>query len=521
MALPSAMVAAAVLAASTISISAAVLFAVTAIGLLAWAWRLLRKVDNAAQRIDAVRGDASSSDSLEDGLAAIERKMAALNHRMAAAHPISGLPVREALLAQMNSDRTGMLGVIAFTDFDRLTAFDPALGERIFAASAARLRSMLPPDRFIAQIDRGHVGLWFGGAVAVATAQAELEAIGYALGEAIEDNGTTIIPQIGIRQARFDEADEIEPGALIARTLALFALPAGAIPKPDQPAVDYADLARDRYALEQDLRQAISRRELRLEFQPLIDAGAGRVCGAEALIRWNHVERGAVPPARFIPIVEAMGMASEIGMWALNAAAREAQRWATHGLEHVRVAVNVSGLQLERDDLPILVQRTLERHELGPSALEIELTESVATSDAEHCRQIFKGLRAIGVKLAVDDFGTGYSGFSSLRTLAFDKIKIDREFVTGVDTRTDSQAICQSIIALGRGLGIRVLAEGVERREEYEWLRRHGCQHFQGYYFARPMRSEAFVAFVRDSARLTEMLRLGVTPNQIEEKLRA
>jgi EAL domain-containing protein (putative c-di-GMP-specific phosphodiesterase class I) len=127
----------------------------------------------------------------------------------------------------------------------------------------------------------------------------------------------------------------------------------------------------------------------------------------------------------------------------------------------------------------------------------------------------------MGVKLAVDDFGTGYSGFSSLRALAFDKIKIDREFVTDVDTRTDSQAICQSIIALARGLGIRVLAEGVERREEYEWLRRHGCQHFQGFYFARPMSGEAFIAFVRDTARLTELLRLGVTPKQIEERLRA
>lgn len=519
--LPSATVAAAVFAASTINVSAAVLFGVTAVGLLAWAWRLQRDVDSAVGRIDAVRGAPACLDSLEDGVSAIEQQMASLNHRLATAHPVSGLPMREALLARIKSDRIGMLGAIAFDDFDRLTAFDPALGERVFAASAARLRSMLPPDRFVAQVDRGHVGLWFGGAVDQAATHAELDAIGYALGEEIEDNGTTIMPQIKIRLARFDEADGIDAGAFIARTLASFTLAAGVTTTPDQPAVDYAGLARDRYALEQDLRQAMARRELRLDFQPLIDAGAGRVCGAEALIRWDHAERGAIPPARFIPIVEAMGMASEIGMWALNAAARAAQGWAASGLGNLRVAVNVSGLQLERDDLPILVQRTLERHELGPTALEIELTESVATSDADHCRRIFQGLRAMGVKLAVDDFGTGYSGFSSLRTLAFDKIKIDREFVTDVDTRADSQAICQSIVALGRGLGIRVLAEGVERREEYEWLRRHGCQHFQGYYFARPMSSEAFVAFVRDTARLTELLRLGVTPDLIEEKLRA
>ncbi|QDZ09219.1 EAL domain-containing protein [Sphingomonas panacisoli] len=520
-ALPCATVAAAVFAASTINISAAALFGVTAIGLLVWAWRLRRDVSIAAQRNDVASSDMSSSHRLGNDVAAIEEQIASLNHRLATAHPISGLPMREALLAQMKADRAGLLGAIAFADFDRLTAFDPALGERIFAASTSRLRSMLPPSRFVAQVDRGHVGLWFGGDVDEAAAHAELDAIGYALGEEIEDNGTVIIPQIKIRQARFDEADGIEAGAFVARTLASFTLATGATATPDQPVVDYAGLARDRYALEQDLRQAMSRRELRLEFQPLIDAGAGRVCGAEALIRWDHAERGAIPPARFIPIVEAMGMASEIGMWALNAAAREVQQWAAQGLDPLRVAVNVSGLQLERDDLPILVQRTLERHELGPTALEIELTESVATSDAKHCRRIFQELRAMGVKLAVDDFGTGYSGFSSLRALAFDKIKIDREFVADVDMRTDSQAICQSIVALGRGLGIRVLAEGVERREEYEWLRRHGCRHFQGYYFARPMSNDAFVAFVRDTARLTDLLRLGVTPDQIEEKLRA
>jgi len=519
--LPYAAVAVAVGVSATISIAAAAIFGATTVVLLVWNRRLQRDVAAATRRMDAVRAGPSPSATLADGVAAIEQHMASLHHRLAAAHPVSGLPMREALLARINADRRGILGAIAFADFDRLTAFDPALGERMFAAAVARLRHMLPSDRFVVQVDRGHVGLWFGPETDEPAARAELDAIGYALGEEIDDDGTKIVPQVRIRLARFDDADGIDASAFIARTLASFTLAGGVSASADQPAVDYAGLARDRYALEQDLRQAISRRELRLEFQPLIDAGVGRVSGAEALIRWDHPERGAIPPTRFIPIVEAMGMASEIGLWALNTAVREAQGWAAQGLGQLRVAVNVSGLQLERDDLPILVQRTLERHELAPSALTIELTESVATSDAEHCRRIFQQLRAMGVKLAVDDFGTGYSGFSALRTLAFDKIKIDREFVTDVDTRTDSQAICQSIVALGRGLDIRVLAEGVERREEYEWLRRHGCHNFQGYYFARPLRGEAFVAFVRDTARLTELLRLGATPKQIDERLRA
>jgi EAL domain-containing protein (putative c-di-GMP-specific phosphodiesterase class I) len=496
-------------------------FVVVAAALLAWNWHLDRGMTRATARLEAIQTTLpDTSESTNGGIDSLEQRLAALHHRLAPMHPVSGLPVREALLAQMNADRHGLLGAIAFADFDRLTAFDPALGERVFATSAARLRAMLPPDRFIAQVDRGHVGIWFGVSATESEARAQLDAIAYALGEEIEADGKRIVPQIKVRLAEFDQGGGIEAGAFLARTLASFTLSAGAA-AATTPAGDYADLARDRYALEQDLRQAIARRELRLDFQPLIDAGAGRACGAEALIRWNHPERGSIPPARFIPIVEAMGLASEIGMWALNAAARQATEWRAAGLGNLRIAVNVSGLQLERDDLPILVQRTLERHDLGAAALEIELTESIATSDTDHCRRIFQQLRAMGVKLAVDDFGTGYSGFSSLRTLAFDKIKIDREFITGVDSRRDSQAICQSIVALGRGLGIRVLAEGVERRQEYEWLRRHGCHHFQGFYFARPMSGEAFAAFVRDTDKLRDVLRLGTTPKQIEERLRA
>jgi EAL domain-containing protein (putative c-di-GMP-specific phosphodiesterase class I) len=442
-----------------------------------------------------------------------------LAHRLLPFHPVSGLPTRETLLAHIAADRAGMLGAIAFADFERLTAFDPALGERVFATAIERLRRMLPPDRVVAQVDRGQVCLWFTNRTSDEV-RAELDAISYALSDAIEDGETRVVPEIKLRVGRYDAADGMVPTAFLARTLASFALPEGVSATPSRQS-DYAELARERYAMEQDLRQAIDRRELRLEYQPLVDAGLGCVGGAEALMRWTHPERGPVPPSRFIPIVESMGLANEIGLWALNAALREARCWQIGGLGKLRVAVNVSGLQLERDDLPVLVQRTLQRHELPASALEIELTESVATSDAEHCRRIFQELRAMGVKLAVDDFGTGYSGFSTLRTLAFDKIKIDREFVTDVDTRRDSQAICQSIIALGRGLGIRVLAEGVERQGEYQWLRRHGCQHFQGYYFAPPLSPDAFTAYVRDTAAFKAQLKVDVGPDQISERLRA
>jgi EAL domain-containing protein (putative c-di-GMP-specific phosphodiesterase class I) len=494
-----------------------ILFALTAVAALSVMgnWMLVRRLRTMASNRGPVADGSQGEEATDD----VSSRLASVGHRLSAIHPVSGLPVREALLARMKADGEGLLGAIAFADFDRLTAFDPTLAEAMFATATARLRTMLPHDRFVAQVDRGQVGLWFGSSFSEGAARAELDAVCYALGEEITVGDQCLTPLIKARLARFEATAAIEANAFVARTLASFTLAAGAAAAADRN-VDFADLAQDRYALEQDLRQAIFRRELRLEYQPLIDAAAGQVCGAEALIRWDHGTRGPIPPSRFIPIVEAMGLASEIGLWALNAAVRQAHEWRVNGLDHLRMAVNVSGLQLERDDLPILVQRTLERHDLGPSALEIELTESVATSDADHCRHIFEGLRAMGVKLAVDDFGTGYSGFSSLRTLAFDKIKIDREFITDVDRRADSQAICQSIIALGRGLGIRVLAEGVERAQEYATLRRHGCQHFQGFYFGRPMGGDAFAAFARNTETLSRLLAADPLAS-IETRLRA
>ena len=459
--------------------------------------------------------------TLAGAITVVEQTLATTQHRQLISHPVSGLPMREALLARIETDGPGLLATVAFVDFERLTAFDPASGERVFAVLVSRLRRMMSAEtRFMAQIDRGHVGIWFGETCDEDCARAELDAISYALSDTIVDDGREIIPQTKLRLAAFDPAGGLTPTTFVAKALASSAMVPGAC-WAETPAVDLADMARDRYSLEQDLRQAIARRELTLDFQPLIDAAQQRVSGAEALLRWHHPERGLVAPGRFISVLEAAGLAPEVGSWVLNAAVREAGEWQARGFANLRMAVNVSALQLEGDDFPVLVERTLQRHALTAAALEIELTESVATSNADHCRRIFDRLRASGVKLAVDDFGTGYSGFSSLRTLRFDKLKIDREFVTCVDKRPDSQAICQSIVALARGLDIRVLAEGVERHEEYAWLRRHGCHHFQGYYFSPPLDADRFAAFVRDTRALGDLLSLRGGPRDIIERLSA
>ena len=155
-------------------------------------------------------------------------------------------------------------------------------------------------------------------------------------------------------------------------------------------------------------------------------------------------------------------------------------------------------------------------HGLDPGALEIELTETVASANDARVAKMFDAIRALGVKISIDDFGTGYSSFSTLRQLGFDKIKIDREFVTDVQNRPDSQAICRSILTLGQGLGIKVLAEGVETADEYQWLLKEGCRHFQGFYFSKPLPAADFLNFVRDTSRIADMLRLAPAGRQLE-----
>ncbi len=474
--------------------------------------RLIRHLQDLA----GTSATGSLEDRLERSVAAIAGRLTDVEHRTRQRHAVTGLPTREPLIDRMAADGRGVLGVVGIMDFDRLSAFDPAMGERMLLTIVDRLVRMLPEERLIAHVDRANIAIWFGAETGQEAARTELDVLGYALSDVVSDGDREILPEIRVRQATMP-VDGLNAQAVLSRTLASLTLQSGGLAAAAVPAVDPAAAARERYALEQDLRQAIARSELEMRYQPLIDAGDGSVSGAESLIRWFHPTRGQVSPSQFVPVMEAMGLAHDIGMWTLNAAAREARAWQAQDLGSLRVAVNVSGHQLDRDDMAALIARTLARHSLGASALEIELTESVAMSDGARAARLFDALRATGVRIAIDDFGTGYSSFSTLRTLAFDKIKIDREFVTNVDTRRDSQAICQSIVALGRGLGIRVLAEGVERRAEYEWLLRHGCTHFQGYYFSPPLTGSDFVAFARDTDSLAKLL--AIDPHQMRDRI--
>ncbi|TPG22729.1 EAL domain-containing protein [Sphingomonas koreensis] len=252
-----------------------------------------------------------------------------------------------------------------------------------------------------------------------------------------------------------------------------------------EPSLDAA--ARKRRQLELDLRQALYERQFRLNFQPIFDLKANRIGGFEALLRWQHPERGAVGPVEFIPVAEETGLIVAIGEWVLHEACREAMAWP----EDVRVAVNVSPLQFRNSGFINIVFQALSQSGLAPNRLEIEITESVFLEGADSTVALLHRLRALGVRVALDDFGTGYSSLSYLRSFPFDKIKIDRSFVTNVAEDESAEAIVNAIVHLASALHMETTAEGVEDDDQLACLRNQGCGSIQGYLFSRPVEADA------------------------------
>jgi EAL domain-containing protein (putative c-di-GMP-specific phosphodiesterase class I) len=248
----------------------------------------------------------------------------------------------------------------------------------------------------------------------------------------------------------------------------------------------------ERQSLQGSLRHALGRHEFLLHYQPKISLESGEIIGVEALIRWMHPDRGLVPPSQFVPIAEECGLILPIGRWVLLEACRQARAWRDLGLRAVPVAVNVSAVEFLAKDFLSGVRAALIATGVEPRNLELELTESVLIVDAESTIDTLHALKAIGVQLAVDDFGTGYSSFSYLRRFPLDALKIDRSFVRDITVDPNDATIVSAMIGIGKSLRQRVIAEGVETREQLDFLQSQGCGEGQGYYFSRPVVAEQF-----------------------------
>ncbi|WP_017737970.1 bifunctional diguanylate cyclase/phosphodiesterase [Pseudomonas sp. CBZ-4] len=258
---------------------------------------------------------------------------------------------------------------------------------------------------------------------------------------------------------------------------------------------------RRRRELEKDLRDALSRNQFHLVYQPQISYREHRVVGVEALIRWQHPEHGLVPPDLFIPLAEQNGTIIAIGEWVLDQACRQLREWHDQGFTELRMAVNLSTVQLHHTELPRVVNNLMQIYRLPPRSLELEVTETGLMEDISTAAQHLLSLRRSGALIAIDDFGTGYSSLSYLKSLPLDKIKIDKSFVQDLLDDDDDATIVRAIIQLGKSLGMQVIAEGVETAEQEAYIISEGCHEGQGYHYSKPLPARELAAFLKQSER--------------------
>jgi diguanylate cyclase (GGDEF)-like protein/PAS domain S-box-containing protein len=414
----------------------------------------------------------------------IEQRMA----HMARHDALTGLANRAHCLQRLRDllDDTGTTETItlAFVDLDHFKSVNDTYGHHfgdiVLTEAAARMRELIPPEALLCRIGGDEFAVIFRRS---SMTQAELvsKSIITTLSEPffIEGHMIHIGATVGFASSPYDSRDA--ETLLRYADLALYAAKGErrGTCRGFEATMDAA--AQEKNRLEQDLRAAVRGGQLEVHYQPIVDLQSGVVECYEALLRWNHPKRGAVPPDVFVPLAEEMGLIDQIGRFVLNRACAEAMRWP----ETVRIAVNVSPLQFRNGNLLSTVINALSTSGLPAERLELEITEAVLMEKGPRPAAIIRNLRAFGIGISLDDFGTGYSSLSYLLNYPFTKIKIDKSFILNLQQEPNSRAVIRAVIGLGRSLGLTVTAEGIEREIERDYLRDEGCAQGQGYLFGK------------------------------------
>jgi diguanylate cyclase (GGDEF)-like protein len=433
-----------------------------------------------------------------------ERKEAAERIAHLAFHDaLTGLPNRAVFADHLartvaRADESADHVAVLCVDLDGFKAvndiYGHPTGDALLIAAAQRLRSAVRGHELVARLggdefavvqaggeQPGHAGLLAGRVV---EALAEPFAIGSETVRISASVGVALFP-----------ADAADPESLIKNAdMALYRAKADGRGSARFYEAAMDEALRRRRQLEADLRQAIGRGELSVHYQPLADLSSGSILGFEALLRWTHPELGTIGPATFIPLAEESGLILKLGEWVLREACTEAARWTPA----LKLSVNLSPVQFTQGDLAAEVEAILAETGLDPTRLELEVTEGLLIKDAEKAIVILERLKALGVQISMDDFGTGYSSLSYFRMFPFDKVKIDQSFIRDMIDNPQARAIIRSVIGLGQGLGMPVVAEGVETAAQLEALRAEGCDQVQGYWISRPGPIAHFEGVVMD-----------------------
>lgn len=408
---------------------------------------------------------------------------------------LTSLPNRNFFNTQLDQRIAALSGqeklAVFCLDLDRFKEindlFGHAMGDKVLQTVATRITSLLSEDQIMARLGGDEFALVIPGVADVIAARRFAEKILGALrvkGDTTETDsiscsiGIAICPDDAVdREMLLNHADTALYRAKTEgrNTYRFF---------EEKMGIE----VRERRLIEHDLRRAISRNEMRLVYQPQQDVQTNAVTGFEALLRWRHADRGDISPAVFIPIAEDVGAITTIGEWVLRNACAEAATWTNP----ISIAVNVSPMQIYDTNFAQTVHSILLETGLSPGRLELEITETALVRDLNRALLTLRQVKALGVQIAMDDFGTGYSSLSNLRAFPFDKIKIDQSFIKSVDRSEQAATIVRAVLALGRGLGLPVLAEGVETIEEMQFLREQNCNEIQGYLIGRPAAIEQF-----------------------------
>jgi diguanylate cyclase (GGDEF)-like protein len=421
-----------------------------------------------------------------------DRRDAELRIRFLADHDVlTGLPNRAAFKRELDHRCAGLADGVSFAlaciDLDRFKeandVFGHRAGDEVLVEVAERLRHVLPPDALAARLGGDEFVVIVRDLPVPHGVGALAETIVRELSRSYQFEGQriTIGASVGVAVA---PADGTSPDLLLARAdMALYRAKHQGRGQSCFFEVAMDDEMRVRRALAFELRDALDAGTLELAYQPLADLSSSGVTGFEALVRWNHPVHGAIAPLIFVAIAEESGLIARLGEWVLRTACAEAAAWE----RPLTIAVNLSPLQLEQQNLPDIVREILVRTGLSPQRLELEVTESALMRNPQRALDVLRRLKALGIRIAMDDFGTGYSSLSTLQSFPFDKLKIDRSFVDRLATHGQSASIVKAVLGLSRSLDIRVVAEGVENQAQIEFLIGEDCDEVQGYMIGMPL----------------------------------
>ena len=432
------------------------------------------------------------------------RSEARLAH-LARHDPLTGLPNRLRFREQMDealadSRRASGVAVLCF-DLDHFKVINDTMGhpvgDTLLCEIAGRLVAHIGKDDTVVRLDGDEFGIIQCAETQPNDAKALAERLSAAIAEPLMIDGHAIVIGTSIGIAIYGGHSADTDTLLKNADLALYRA------KGDGRGMycffesDMDALIQARRRLEVDLRLAVEQNQFEMRYQPLVATATRQVSGFEALVRWRHPTRGMVSPAEFIPVAEETGLIMRLGAFVLEQACHDAANWP----ENVKIAVNLSPVQFRNRHLAADVAATLQRTGLPATRLELEVTESVMLQDDDSIMVILHEIKALGVQISMDDFGTGYSSLSSLRRFPFDKIKIDQSFIRNLDDSNDCLAIVRAVLGLGRSLGMRVVAEGVETEQQYALLHQEGCEQLQGYLFSRPEPINAVAGLIESIAQ--------------------